>query len=236
MDLEKLTLSLLEDVEGSQVGLVVQQDVFVGAVGGVDSNHLLVDGVDVVQPPVHDRDTSRLRHGVVLLAADDDPSIRAVQVAGLDLGLARRREVEDLLLDVDRQELGTFQVALDDHFHFSSVHVGLAYLCRDSVAAAIEPEEFSGVGVKREGDGLSHAGLVSASGVDDQHPVLELAFDPNQADLSRVDVADVQVPADPVEGDAVGIADDAGVGFGEEQTLLAAAKVGPTKNIKSKSW
>ncbi len=161
---------------------------------------------------------------MILLAAEDGPSVRSVEVARFNLGLPRRRKEEDLLLDVDGQKLRALQ-APDDHFRIGSVHVGLSYLRRDAVPAAVEPEKFSGFGKESQGDRLGYSGLVSASGVDDQHPVLQLAFHPDEADLGSVDVADVKVPADPVEGDAVGVADDAGVGLGEEQGLLASAHV-----------
>ena len=59
-------LPLPEDIEAPQLDLVVNQHLFAGTVGRVDSRNLLVFGVEVVQPPVHHGDASRLGNGVVL--------------------------------------------------------------------------------------------------------------------------------------------------------------------------
>ena len=82
---------------------------------------------------------------------------------------------------------------------------------------------------------MSDAGFVSAPGIEDQHPVLQFSFDSDETDLGGVDVADVEVSADPIEGDAVGGTDDASVGLGEEGSLFAASQVRSemeAKNVK----
>ena len=218
-------MSFLEDVERSQIRFVVDENVFVRSVGRIDSNDFLVNWIDVIEATIHDGDAGWLGHRMILFAADDRSPVRSVQIARFDLGVAGGRKVKDLLLDVYRQKLGSFKISFDDDFGFGAVHVCLANLGRNSVAASVEPEHLSGVRMKGQGDRLSDSGFISASGIENQHPVFQLSFDANETDLGGVDVADVEISADPVEGDAVGGTDDAGVSVGEKGSLLAATQV-----------
>ena len=61
--------SLAEYIEGPEVDFVVDQDLFVGAVVGVDTRHFLVLGVEVVEAPVHHSDSGGLGDRVVFVRA-----------------------------------------------------------------------------------------------------------------------------------------------------------------------
>ena len=64
--------------QSPQVHLVVQQGLGVVTVGELDHHHLLVDGVEVVQAPVHHSDGGRLVDGGALL--QDGSSVSSVTV------------------------------------------------------------------------------------------------------------------------------------------------------------
>ena len=73
------SLSLPEDVERPEVDFVVDEDHLAGAVSRVDASHLLVLGVEVVEPPVHHSNAGGFGNRVVFARAQHDLKFGRIQ-------------------------------------------------------------------------------------------------------------------------------------------------------------